>query len=93
DAENALTPLAVFPSVAQGKVSAPQAVTPSYTREYLAALLRDLFFTTLSCAPGCPPCSVPCNVQMPASVIWVSFSVTSGRTGDGTGRKFKNVKK
>ncbi|CAI9558599.1 unnamed protein product, partial [Staurois parvus] len=29
----------VFPSVARGKVSAPQAVTPRYTREYLAALL------------------------------------------------------
>ncbi|CAI9620530.1 unnamed protein product, partial [Staurois parvus] len=37
----------VFPSVARGKVSAPQAVTPSYTREYPAALLRDLFCTYL----------------------------------------------
>ncbi|CAI9552234.1 unnamed protein product, partial [Staurois parvus] len=43
----ALTSLAVFPSVARGKVSAPQAVTPTYTREYHAALLRDLFFTYL----------------------------------------------
>ncbi|CAI9540981.1 unnamed protein product, partial [Staurois parvus] len=33
--------------VAQGKVSVPQAVTPSYTRAYHAALLRDLFFTYL----------------------------------------------
>ncbi|CAI9594805.1 unnamed protein product, partial [Staurois parvus] len=39
--------LAVFPSVARGKVSAPQAVTPSYTREYPAALLWDLFFSYL----------------------------------------------
>ncbi|CAI9595807.1 unnamed protein product, partial [Staurois parvus] len=44
---HALTSLAVFPSVARGKVSVPQAVTPSYTREYPAALLRDLFFTYL----------------------------------------------
>ncbi|CAI9566604.1 unnamed protein product, partial [Staurois parvus] len=42
-----LNSLAVFPSVARGKVSAPQAVTPSYTREYHAALLRDPFFTYL----------------------------------------------
>ncbi|CAI9610962.1 unnamed protein product, partial [Staurois parvus] len=42
-----LTSLALFPSVARGKVSAPQAVTPSYTREYPAALLRDLFYTYL----------------------------------------------
>ncbi|CAI9553846.1 unnamed protein product [Staurois parvus] len=42
-----LTSLAVFPSVARGKVSVPQAVTPSYTRAYHAALLRDLFFSYL----------------------------------------------
>ncbi|CAI9593691.1 unnamed protein product, partial [Staurois parvus] len=60
----ALTPLAVFPSVARGKVSVPQAVTPSYTRAYHAALLRISFSLTLSCAPAmsllqcpwqCPP--------------------------------------
>ncbi|CAI9600568.1 unnamed protein product, partial [Staurois parvus] len=38
---------AVFPSVARGKVSVPQVVTPSYTREYHAALLWDLFFSYL----------------------------------------------
>ncbi|CAI9593024.1 unnamed protein product [Staurois parvus] len=42
-----LTSLAVFPSVARGKVSAPQVVTPSYTQEYTAALLRDPFCTYL----------------------------------------------
>ncbi|CAI9617925.1 unnamed protein product, partial [Staurois parvus] len=43
-----LTSLVVFPSVARGKVSAPQAVTtPNYTWEYTAALLRDLFYTYL----------------------------------------------
>ncbi|CAI9612522.1 unnamed protein product [Staurois parvus] len=51
-----LASLAVFSSVARGKVSAPQAVTPSYTREYLAALLRDLFFTYLVlCSRDVPP--------------------------------------
>ncbi|CAI9532119.1 unnamed protein product, partial [Staurois parvus] len=42
-----LTSLAVFPSVARGKVSVPQAVTPSYTRAYHAALLRDPSITYL----------------------------------------------
>ncbi|CAI9593529.1 unnamed protein product, partial [Staurois parvus] len=42
-----LTSLEVFPSVARGKVSAPQTVTPSYTREYPAELLQDLFCTYL----------------------------------------------
>ncbi|CAI9572337.1 unnamed protein product, partial [Staurois parvus] len=32
-----LTPLAVFPSVARGKISVPRAVTPSYTRAYHVA--------------------------------------------------------
>ncbi|CAI9612278.1 unnamed protein product [Staurois parvus] len=29
---------------------------------------------------------------MPASVFWVLFPATTGRMGDGTRRKFKNVK-
>ncbi|CAI9536576.1 unnamed protein product, partial [Staurois parvus] len=33
--------LAVFPSVARGKVSVPQAVTLGHTRAYHAALLWD----------------------------------------------------
>ncbi|CAI9577067.1 unnamed protein product, partial [Staurois parvus] len=42
-----LTSLAVFPSVARGKVSVPEVVTPSYTQAYHAALHRDPFFTYL----------------------------------------------
>ncbi|CAI9589933.1 unnamed protein product [Staurois parvus] len=42
-----LTSLAVFLSVARDKVSVPQAVTPSYTRAYNAALLRDPSVTYL----------------------------------------------
>ncbi|CAI9620615.1 unnamed protein product, partial [Staurois parvus] len=42
-----LTSLAVFQSVAQGKVSVPQEVTPSYTQAYHAALLRDPSITYL----------------------------------------------
>ncbi|CAI9550107.1 unnamed protein product [Staurois parvus] len=41
------TSLAVFPSVARGKVSVPQAVTPNYTRAYHAALLHDPSVTYL----------------------------------------------
>ncbi|CAI9556514.1 unnamed protein product, partial [Staurois parvus] len=44
---NTIASLAVFPSVARGKVSIPQAVTPSYTQAYHAALLRDPFCTYL----------------------------------------------
>ncbi|CAI9584870.1 unnamed protein product [Staurois parvus] len=36
-----LSSLAVFPSVARGKLSVPKAVTSSYTGEYPAELLRD----------------------------------------------------
>ncbi|CAI9609342.1 unnamed protein product, partial [Staurois parvus] len=35
------------PSVARGKVSVQQAVTPSYTQAYHLALLPDLFFSYL----------------------------------------------
>ncbi|CAI9592471.1 unnamed protein product, partial [Staurois parvus] len=42
-----LTSLAVFPSVARGKVSVPQAVTSSYIQAYHAALLRDPSITYL----------------------------------------------
>ncbi|CAI9602408.1 unnamed protein product, partial [Staurois parvus] len=51
-----LTSLAVFLSVARGKVSVPKAVTPSYTRAYHAALHRDsLQRFTLSFAPAMRP--------------------------------------
>ncbi|CAI9596182.1 unnamed protein product, partial [Staurois parvus] len=77
--------LAVFPSVAWGKVSVPQAVTPSYTRPHHAALLPPGSVLLLPCPvlPRCPSCSVPCNVprRMPASVFWVPSPATSGCTG------------
>ncbi|CAI9586141.1 unnamed protein product, partial [Staurois parvus] len=47
EGQGSVASLVVFPSVARGKDLVPQAVTPSYTREYTAALLRDLFFTYL----------------------------------------------
>ncbi|CAI9623078.1 unnamed protein product [Staurois parvus] len=67
---NLLTSLAVFPSVARGKISIPRAVTPSYTRAYHAALLRGSL-QNLPCLslPRCVPCSVPGHLlrPMPAS--------------------------
>ncbi|CAI9535172.1 unnamed protein product, partial [Staurois parvus] len=78
------TSLAVFPSVARGRVSAPKAVTPSYTRAYHAALLRDSL-QRLPCPslPRCVPSSVPGHLlqPMPASGFRVPVPVTSGRTG------------
>ncbi|CAI9538916.1 unnamed protein product, partial [Staurois parvus] len=92
-----LTSLAVFPSVARGKVSAPKVVTPpSYTLAYHAAVAPgSLLLLPCPALPRCPPCSVPGNVlrPMPASVFRVPFPATSGRTGDGTGGKFENDKK
>ncbi|CAI9586510.1 unnamed protein product, partial [Staurois parvus] len=91
----ALTSLAVFPSVARGKVSAPQAVTPSYTLEYLAALLRDLFFTYLVLRSHDVPRAVsPGNVlrPMPASVFQVPFLATSGCMGTELVGNFKILK-
>ncbi|CAI9598960.1 unnamed protein product, partial [Staurois parvus] len=87
-----LTPLVIFPSVARGKLSVPKAVTPSYTREYTAALLRDLFFNYLVLrSRDVPPASSPAissgQCQHPSS------GFRSLRGGDRTGGKFKNVKK
>ncbi|CAI9560799.1 unnamed protein product, partial [Staurois parvus] len=44
--------------------------------------------------PRCPSCSVPGHLlrPMPASGFCVPVPVTSGRTGAGTGGKFKNFK-
>ncbi|CAI9544435.1 unnamed protein product, partial [Staurois parvus] len=82
--------LAVFLSVARGKVSVPQVVTPSYTQDYHAALLCYPSITYL--VLRCPSCSFPCNVlrPMPASVFWVPFPATSG--GDGTAGNLKMSK-
>ncbi|CAI9613678.1 unnamed protein product, partial [Staurois parvus] len=69
----------------------PKEVTPSYTRAYHSALLRDSLQLTLSFVPASPSCSVPGHLlrPMPASVFRVPFPVTSGRTGAETGGKLK----
>ncbi|CAI9600751.1 unnamed protein product, partial [Staurois parvus] len=73
-------------------ISIPQAVTPSYTRAYHAALLWGSL-QSLPCPsfPRCVPCSVPGHLlrPMPASGFCVPVPVTSGRTGAGGGGKFK----
>ncbi|CAI9552225.1 unnamed protein product, partial [Staurois parvus] len=68
-----ITSLAVFPSVARGNISVPKAVTPSYTREYHAALLRHVFFTYLTLrshdvSPAASPAISSGRCQHPASV-------------------------
>ncbi|CAI9535686.1 unnamed protein product, partial [Staurois parvus] len=72
--------------------SVPKAVTPSYTQAYHSALHRESL-QRLPCPslPRCVPCSVPGHLlwPMPASGFRVTVPVTSGRTGAGTGGKFK----
>ncbi|CAI9547210.1 unnamed protein product, partial [Staurois parvus] len=76
--------------------SVPQAVTPSYTRAYHVALLRDSL-QRLPCPslPRCVPCSVPGHLlrPMPTFGFRVPVPVTLGRTGAGTGDKFESFKK
>ncbi|CAI9573570.1 unnamed protein product, partial [Staurois parvus] len=70
----------------------PRAVTPSYTRAYHTALLREsLQHLPCPSLPQCVPCSVPGHLlqPMPASGFRVLVPVTSGRTGAGTGGKFE----
>ncbi|CAI9624303.1 unnamed protein product, partial [Staurois parvus] len=90
-----LTPLAVLLSVTRGKVSVPKAVTPSYTREYLAALLRDLFFSYLvfrSC--GVPPAVSPVMSSGRCRHLSSGFRSLQRRDVQGqNGRKFENDKK
>ncbi|CAI9607105.1 unnamed protein product, partial [Staurois parvus] len=91
-----LTPLAVFPSVARGKVSAPQAVTPNYTQEYTAALLRDPSITYLVLrSRDVPPAVSPVMSSGGCRHLSSGFRAlrASGCTGDGTGGKFENDKK
>ncbi|CAI9559362.1 unnamed protein product, partial [Staurois parvus] len=74
----------------------PRAVTPSYTRAYHVALLREsLQHLPCPSLPRCVPCSVPGHLlrPMPASGFRVPVPVTSGRTGAGTDGKFKIFKK
>ncbi|CAI9605309.1 unnamed protein product, partial [Staurois parvus] len=83
--------LAVFLRVARGKVSAPQAL---HSGIHCSVAPGSLLHLPCPALPRCPSCSVPGNVlrRMPASVFWVLLPATSGRTGDGTGGKFENVK-
>ncbi|CAI9575953.1 unnamed protein product, partial [Staurois parvus] len=76
-----LTPLAVFPSVARGKVSAPQAL---HSGIHCRVSPGSLLHLPCPALPRCPSCSVPGNVLRPmsASVFWVPFPATLGRTGD-----------
>ncbi|CAI9560371.1 unnamed protein product, partial [Staurois parvus] len=77
-------------------ISVPKAVTPSYTRAYPAALLRQVFFTYLTLrshdvSPAASPAisSGRCGIRLLCPV-----PVTSGRTGAAAGGgKFKNFKK
>ncbi|CAI9619218.1 unnamed protein product, partial [Staurois parvus] len=89
-----LTSLEVFPSVARGKVSAPQAVTPSYTREYLAALLQDLFCTYLFlCSRDVPPAASPATSQADAGICLPDFhSLRCQEVRGRNGGKFKMSK-
>ncbi|CAI9604897.1 unnamed protein product, partial [Staurois parvus] len=73
-------------------ISIPQAVTPSYTRAYHAALLwGSLQHLPCPSFPRCVPCSVPGHLlrPMPASGFCVPVPVTSGRTGAAGSGKFK----
>ncbi|CAI9591933.1 unnamed protein product, partial [Staurois parvus] len=76
-------------------ISVPKAVTPSYTRAYPAALLRQVFFTYLPCAPTMCPLQRPRpSPSADAGIrLLCPVPVTSGRTGAAGGGKFKNFKK
>ncbi|CAI9580963.1 unnamed protein product, partial [Staurois parvus] len=79
-------------------ISVPKAVTPSYTRAYPAALLRQVFFTYLTLrshdvSPAASPAISFGRCRHPASV---SCPCDAGRTGAAAaagGGKFKNFKK
>ncbi|CAI9572673.1 unnamed protein product, partial [Staurois parvus] len=91
-----LTPPAVFPSVARGKVSVPQAVTPSYTlgltMRSFSAIPRSL---TLSCAPAmsllqCPRQCPPANAGI---CLLGSIPCERQDVWGRNGGKFENDKK
>ncbi|CAI9585171.1 unnamed protein product, partial [Staurois parvus] len=85
-----LTSLAVFPSVARGKVSVPKAVTLSYTRAHHVAL-QSLPCPTLS---RCVPCSVPGHLLrlMPASGFCVPVPASGGTYGGRNRREIQKCK-
>ncbi|CAI9572528.1 unnamed protein product, partial [Staurois parvus] len=77
-------------------MSVPKAVTPSYTRAYHAALLREsLQHLPCPSLPLCVPCSVPGPLlqPMPTSGFCLPVPVTPGCTGAVDGGKFENLKK
>ncbi|CAI9559693.1 unnamed protein product, partial [Staurois parvus] len=79
-------------------ISVPKAVTPSYTRAYPAALLRQVFFTylTLRSHDVSPAASRPSPSADAGIRLLCPVPVTSGRTGAAAaagGGKFKNFKK
>ncbi|CAI9544275.1 unnamed protein product [Staurois parvus] len=89
------TSLMVFLSVARGKVSVPQAVTPSYTWAYHAALLRDLFFTYLVLlSSDVPPAVSPAMSSGGCRHLSSGFRSlqASGRMGDGMAGNLKMTK-
>ncbi|CAI9623205.1 unnamed protein product, partial [Staurois parvus] len=78
-------------------ISVPKAVTPSYTRAYPEALLRQVFFTYLTLrshdvSPAASPAISPADAGIR---LLCPVPVTSGRTGAAAagGGKFKNFKK
>ncbi|CAI9549752.1 unnamed protein product, partial [Staurois parvus] len=75
-------------------ISVPKAVTPSYTRAYPEALLRQVFFTylTLRSHDVSPAASRPSPPADAGIRLLCPVPVTSGRTGAAAagGGKFKN---
>ncbi|CAI9622302.1 unnamed protein product, partial [Staurois parvus] len=79
-------------------ISVPKAVTPSYTRAYPAALLRQVFFTYLTprshdVSPAASPAISFGRCRHPASVSCPCDVGTYGRRSRRRRGKFKNFKK
>ncbi|CAI9610646.1 unnamed protein product [Staurois parvus] len=91
----AVASLAVFLSVARGKVSVPKAVTPSYTRAYHATLLPDLSFSYLALrSRDVPPAVSPVMSSGGCRHLSSGFCPLRCRDVRGqNGGKFENDKK
>ncbi|CAI9577847.1 unnamed protein product, partial [Staurois parvus] len=78
-----LTSLVVFPNVARGKLSVPEAVTLSYSGLHCSFALGSLQHLPCPALPRCPPCSVPGHLlrPMPASAFRVPFPASVGTYG------------
>ncbi|CAI9610934.1 unnamed protein product, partial [Staurois parvus] len=81
-------------------ISVPKAVTPSYTRAYPAALLRQVFFTYLTLrshdvSPAASPaisfgrCRHPASVSCPCDVG--TYGRAAAAAGGGNLKILKNV--